>query len=68
MANKVIFKPELCLACGQCLEVCKHGALSVVAKTFGYSRVEKDDSKCVNCMDCMTEISCSGDAFVLDVS
>jgi ferredoxin len=62
--SKVEFKPENCMACGQCIEICRHGALSVVSKAHGYSRVEKDDSKCVNCFDCMTEIDCSGGCFV----
>jgi len=61
--SKVGFKPELCISCGICLEVCRHGALKVVGKDHGYSRIEKDDSKCMNCFDCMTEMECPGDAF-----
>jgi len=49
-----------CMACGQCLEVCHHGAITLNA-TFGYSQCYIDQIKCVRCKKCI-EIDCPADA------
>lgn len=64
MEGRVDLKPERCMACGQCLDICESGALQITSKAHGYARVEKDESKCTNCFKCLTDIDCSGNAFV----
>ena len=45
----IIIQPE-CHACGQCAEVCKFHAITII-KTQGYSRFVINDN-CVNCGMC----------------
>ena len=69
-----VIKAKKCIACGQCLKQCVHGALSLVkrgeAKKSPHPKVTKlaviDKTKCVGCTMCMH--SCKQQAIDVDWS
>lgn len=48
---QMIFEEAKCTGCGQCLSVCKHGAITL--KESG--RTDTDFSRCIHCMKCVSE-------------
>jgi ferredoxin len=51
---------EDCISCGQCLEYCPHGAITL-KDTGGYAQAMIDPVKCKACGQCLTE-DCPGEA------
>ncbi len=47
-ANRAIIDVSKCNACGQCIEACAFGALSLVE-----DKVVRDDEKCMDCSRCL---------------
>ncbi len=44
---ELMFRPERCIRCGECLSVCSQGALSLDGEVISHHR-----DKCVHCGDC----------------
>lgn len=49
--DRQISRFQVCVFCGQCQVLCKHGALS----TQKLSKFEIDEKKCSHCLDCVKE-------------
>ena len=47
-ANRVVINVTKCNGCGQCVEACTFGALSLVEE-----KVVRDDDKCMDCSHCL---------------
>lgn len=50
------------MACGQCKEECKHGAIEEKA-TFGYCQYVINQDKCKQCGACLT-VNCPGECII----
>ncbi len=47
-----ICKTELCTGCGMCMNVCKHGAISMHTDKHGFLYPKVDEKKCTLCNQC----------------
>lgn len=56
----MIYITNDCMACGQCAEVCKAGAIHTHS-THGYGQCVIDQMKCKNCRACLN-VDCPADA------
>ena len=52
MTNSKLPKSEACLSCNNCVNICRHNALSIQLDFLGNSYPLIDSSKCVNCGLC----------------
>ena len=50
-----------CMACGQCLEYCRTGAIDIKSDTGGYAQAEINQELCVQCGACL-KVDCPADA------
>ena len=58
----IIINADDCIACGQCIEECKVGAIKIVkSKGPGYGIMQIDQDICVQCKRCLT-VDCPGEA------
>lgn len=56
--KSIVFRENDCKGCGQCMDVCRTGALH---SDKSYS-IKYDRSLCVGCGACL-EVDCAGDCF-----
>jgi len=52
MKPELILRPERCIGCGACLEVCEHGAILLRSGQNG-ERIVTDRERCTACGDCV---------------
>ncbi len=54
-AQELMYRPERCVGCGQCLEICPSGSTISVEGNMGYIR-----EKCLTCGECCTVCHAGG--------
>jgi ferredoxin len=56
---------EKCMSCGNCEELCPHDAIGPRATIEGmYKGMVIDKNKCLDCLKCLNEADCPGDAII----